>query len=197
MSTRRQWRAAVEYADVIEAEKSTRENITSLRIFAIHPPVEVQHQSLEAPLQEPEVGPTQVPFYVVEEQCRPGVNWWINVAEVPFVCRNLPVGMGVKTAQHKQQLFFGEVEIDQRKRDGVKSQIPSRIPGILPLVGHGNNVTVKHVEPLGIARGPFARSQQRMCLMLTQPAIKVEIVILLASITFRPAPGDALAARLR
>src|SRR5258705_182332 len=71
----------------------------------------------------------------------------------------------------------------------MKSQVPCRIPGILPLVGHRNDVAVQHVEPLGIAHALLTRSRQRMSFMLLQPAVEVEIVVLLAP----QHPGQSLA----
>ena len=60
----------------------------------------------------------------------------------------------------------------------MESQVPRRIPGILPLVGHGDDVTVEHMKPLGIAGLPLFRSQYRMSVVLEQPFVEVEIVIL-------------------
>ena len=77
----------------------------------------------------------------------------IYVAEVPFIGRNLSVGMGIQVAQHQQKLLFSEVEVHQRKRKRVEGQVPRRIPGILPFVGHGDDVAVEHVEPVGVAGG--------------------------------------------
>ena len=134
---------------------------------------------LERSLQEAQIGAAQLLFNVVEEQCRPGVHRRIHVAEVPLVGRDLSVGMSVQIPQHQQELILGEIEVHQRKRNGVKRQVPCRVPGILPLVGHGDDVAVQHVEPLGIARTPLTRSHQRMSVMLLQPLVEIEIVVLL------------------
>jgi hypothetical protein len=48
------------------------------------------------------------------------------------------------------------------------------------LLGHGNNIVVEHVEPFSISRVAFARTQKRMRVVFSKPAIKVEIVILLS-----------------
>ena len=61
----------------------------------------------------------------------------------------------------------------------MKRQVPRRIPGILPLVRHGDDVAVEHVEPLRVTCGSVTRPKKRMRPMLIQPAIEVEIVILL------------------
>src|SRR5689334_11820983 len=47
MSTGRQFRTTVKDADIIQAEKTTREYVSPLGIFTVHPPVKIQHQSLE------------------------------------------------------------------------------------------------------------------------------------------------------
>jgi hypothetical protein len=47
MSADWQRRAAVEDADVVEAQEATREDIAAFGILAVHPPVEIQHQPLE------------------------------------------------------------------------------------------------------------------------------------------------------
>ena len=115
-AARRQLRAAVEDADVVEAEEAAGEHVLAGGILPVHPPVEVQHQPLERPLQEPEVGPAERPLHLVEVQRGPGVHRRIHVAEVPLVGGNLPVRVGVEIAQHQQQLLLGEVEVHQRQR---------------------------------------------------------------------------------
>src|SRR5580658_5573626 len=47
VSAGRQRSTAVEDTDVVQTEKAPRENVAPLRILTIHPPVEIQHQSLE------------------------------------------------------------------------------------------------------------------------------------------------------
>ena len=88
--------------------------------------------------------------------------------------------MRIKIPQHEQELVLGKIEVHQRKRNRMKSQIPCRIPGILPLVGHRDNVAVQHVEPLGIPDIAMSRARQGMSLMLVQPFVEIEIVVLLA-----------------
>ncbi len=87
--------------------------------------------------------------------------------------------MGVQVAQHQQELVFGEIEIHDRKRNGVEGQVPRRIPWVFPLVGHGDDIAVQHVEPFGVAGCASAIAHQRMSVMLLQPPVDVEIVILL------------------
>ena len=50
-----QRRAAVEHADVVEAEEAALEDVAALRVLAVHPPGEVEHQLVEDALEEREV----------------------------------------------------------------------------------------------------------------------------------------------
>ena len=104
----------------------------------------------------------------------------IDVAEVPLVGRDLPARVEVEAAQHQQQLLFGKIKIYQRQRNRMKSQIPGRVPRILPFVRHRDHIGIEHVEPLGIAHVMAGRLEQRMALVLSQPLLQVEIVELLA-----------------
>ena len=170
--------AAVEDADVVEPQEPAGEDVPSLRVLPVHPPVEVEHQALERALQEGHVLPAQVLLELVEEQRRPGVHRGVHVAEVPLVRGHLTVGVAVEAAEHQQQLLLGEVEVHERQRDRVERQVPGRVPGVLPLVGHGDDVAVQHVEPLGVPDAARA-AEERMRLVLLQPAVQVEVVVLL------------------
>src|SRR6266481_3437936 len=101
----------------------------------------------------------------------------VDVTEIPLVGGDLSVGMRIEVPQHQQKLILG------------KSKVPCRIPGILPLVGHRNDVAVQHVEPLGIANVLLIRSGQRMSFVFLEPTVEVEIVVLLAP----QHPGQSLA----
>src|SRR5205814_5390090 len=72
----------------------------------------------------------------------------------PLVSGNLTVGVHVPLAQHQRELFFREVRIYERKRNAVKRQIPSRIPWVFPLVGHGDYVSVVQMSPFVITTVP-------------------------------------------
>ena len=88
--------------------------------------------------------------------------------------------MEVEAAQHQQQLLLREIEVHQRQRDRVEGQVPRRVPRVLPLVRHRDHVGVEHVEPLGVAHVVAGGLEQRMALVLAQPALQVEVVELLA-----------------
>src|SRR3989442_7885371 len=55
MATGRQLAAAVEDPDVVEPEEATLEHVAALRILAVDPPGEVQHQLVEHALEECQV----------------------------------------------------------------------------------------------------------------------------------------------
>ena len=105
----------------------------------------------------------------VDTPCGPGMHRRIHIAERPLVCRQLSVGMHVPLAQHQHELFLGEIGIDQRQRDAMKSQIPCRIPRILPLVGHGNDVGVIQMRPLVIAAVLALRRRRRIAGIAFEP----------------------------
>ena len=171
--------AAVEDADVVEAQEPAGEDVLSLRVLPVHPPVEVEHQALERALQELDVFPAQVLLHLVEEERGPRVDRGVHVAEVPLVRRHLAVGMAVEAAEHQEELLLGEVEVHERQRDRVERQVPGRVPGVLPLVGHGDDVAVQHVEPLGVADTTARSAEERVSLVLLQPPVEVEVVVLL------------------
>ena len=128
-------------------------------------------------------------LHFVEKQRRPRVHRRVDVAEVPLVGGHLSVGMAVQAAQHEQELLLGEVEVDERQRERVEREVPGRVPRVLPLVGHRDDVAVEHVEPLGVADAAATPSEQRMRLVLLEPGVDVEEVVLL-----RPEhPGERLA----
>ena len=154
----RQRRAAIEDADVVEPQEAPLKDIPPRAILAVDPPGEIEEQLLEVALE-----PFLVPFarfgqlQDIGEYRGPGVHRRIDVAKIPFIGRDLAVGVHVALAQHQLQLLLAEVGIDQRQRDDVKGEVPGRVPGILPLVGHRDDVAVVHVVPVVVARCLLAR----------------------------------------
>ena len=111
---------------------------------------------------------------------RPGMHRRIHIAERPLVSGDLPVGMHVPLAQHEHQLLLGKFRIHHRQRHAVKRQIPCRIPGILPLVGHGDDVGVVQMRPVGIAPVQPLGRRRRLPRISVEPGIHVVGVKLLA-----------------
>jgi hypothetical protein len=85
----------------------------------------------------------------------------------------------VQLVEHQLELVLGEVDVDHRQRDGVEGEVPRRVPGVLPLVRHRDDVVVDHVEPAAVA-DVAAFATQRMDVMLLQPLVEIEEVVLLA-----------------
>jgi hypothetical protein len=52
--------------------------------------------------------------------------------------------------------------------DGVKRQVPGRIPRIFPFVGYRNDVLIHHVVPIAIAHGSPA-ALHRIVTVLLEP----------------------------
>src|SRR5438128_8944754 len=100
MAAARQRGAAVEDADIVQAQKASLEDVLAEAVLAIHPPGEVQHELMEGALEEIQVAlAVQGLFCRVEENTGPGVHWRIHVAEVPFVRRDLSGWMHVLILQ--------------------------------------------------------------------------------------------------
>src|SRR5439155_4267921 len=131
----RQLRAAIEDADVVEAEESALEDVVADDVLAVHPPGEVEQQLVKDLFEEHVVGALAVALLdLVDPPGGPGVYRRIDVAERPFVRRDLTVGMHVPLAQQELELALGEITIDEGERDAVEREVPRRVPGILPLV---------------------------------------------------------------
>ena len=72
----------------------------------------------------------------------------VHVSKGKLVRRNLAIGVHVPLAQEKNKLLFGKIGVESGKGDHMKSQIPGRKPGVLPLVGHRDDIAVKEMGPL-------------------------------------------------
>ena len=180
MTAGRQRGAAVEHADVVEAEEAALEHVLAEAVLAVDPPGEVQHELVERRPEEIDVHfASQRLLGAMEEQRRKGVDRRVHVTEVPLVGRDLTVRVQVGPAEHQFHLLLGEVGIHDRERERVEGQVPGRVPGVLPLVGHRDDVPVQHVEPLRVA-GISISVMQGIGVVLVQPVVAVEEEELLA-----------------
>ena len=92
----RQRRAAVEDADVVEAEEPALEHVVAVPVLAVHPPGEVEEQLVERLLEPLDVAAALLQLVeAVGEDGGPGVHRRVDVAEVPFVGGQLAVGVQV------------------------------------------------------------------------------------------------------
>ena len=175
-----QRRAAVEDADVVEAEEAALEHVLAEAVLAVDPPGEVQRQLVERRPEEVHVHlAAQRLLRAMEEQRREGVDRRVHVAEVPFVGGDLAVRVQVVPAEHQVHLLLGEIGIDDRDRQRVEGQVPGRVPRVLPLVGHRDDVLVEHVVPVRVA-GTSVPRMQRVGVVLVEPVVAVEEEELLA-----------------
>ena len=166
--------AAVEDADVVEAEEAPLEDVLAEAVLAVHPPGEVQQELVERRLEEIQVRlAAQGLLGAMQEERRKGVDRGVHVAEVPLVGGHLAAGVQVDAFEHQFHLLLGEVGVHDRKRECVEGQVPGRVPGVLPLVGHGDDVLVQHVEPLRIP-GVSISGMEGVGVVLVQPVVTVE-----------------------
>ena len=101
-----QRRTAVEHADVVQPQKAALKDIASLGVLAVHPPGEVQQQLVEDPLQKSHVAHVLrigfPPLFAVQLEYAPGgpgMDRRIHIAKLPFVGRQLAIGVHVPFAR--------------------------------------------------------------------------------------------------
>ena len=101
MSAHRQFRAAVEHPDIVQAQEAALEYIVSQTIFAVDPPGKVDQKLGESIDEKLQISFTVVAFLVTQVDLDDGVGMHrrIDVAEVPLVCRHLPVGMNRRSGR--------------------------------------------------------------------------------------------------
>src|SRR5688572_30156468 len=88
--------------------------------------------------------------------------------------------MHVPLPRHQQQLFLGEIRIDQGKCNAMKGEIPGGIPRVFPLVRHRDHVGIVKMPPVRIpALETFARRLGPGWVAF-EPAVDVVMIKLLA-----------------
>ena len=149
----RQRRAAIEDANVVEAQEAAFEKVLAEPVLAVCPPREIQRELGEDACQE-----LQIRFAAerllrpMQEYRGPGVHRRVDVAEVPFVGGHLSGRMQVEGLQHQFELALREIDVDRRERDRVKRQVPGREPRIFPFVRHRDDGVIDHVRPFAVPR---------------------------------------------
>jgi hypothetical protein len=113
-------------------------------------------------------------FQAIGENRRPCMHRWIHIAEIPLVGGQLSAWMQIGAAQHQIELILAEVLIDEREGQDVEGKIPRRVPRVLPLVRHRDDVGVAHVPPMVVARRAVLPGAA-----LIEPALEIVVVILL------------------
>ena len=118
-------------------------------------------------------------FGVVDERRRPGVHRRVDVAEVPFVGRELAVGMQVALPQQQIELLLREVEVDRcQRRSSWKARSQAANQGYSHLSGIEMTSSLIHVEPFaGCATGAgLARAGRRRARSATIDVVDVELL---------------------
>ncbi len=138
----------VEDRDVVHADEAALEEVVARLVLAVDPPAEVERQLVHDPGQELVVAG---PISDVDLPGRPRVHRRVHVREVPFIGRQLAVGVLGPLAAHEQQLVLREGGVDVGKGDGVEGKVPGGEPGVLPVVRHRDDVGEIEVAPVGVA----------------------------------------------
>ncbi len=120
---------------------------------------------------------------------RPRVHRRVDVTERPLVGGEGTVGVLEPLAAQHQQLVLGERRVEMGQGDGVEGEVPRGEPGVLPRVGHRQDVAGVHVHPAGVATGAALRRRRRLRRVAVEPALDVVAVELLAP----DHPGERLA----
>src|SRR5690242_16635447 len=76
------------------------------------------------------------PFESVGEDSRPCMYRRVDIAEVPFVGRQLAVGMEISLTENHIELLLAEVGVDHGQRQDMKGEVPRRVPRVFPLIRH-------------------------------------------------------------
>ena len=161
-------------------KEATLEDVALLGVLAVHPPGEVERELLEDALQEgPVAAAGALLVDLVDTPGGPGEHGRVHVAERPFVGRELAVGVHVPLAQEEDELLLREVGVDHRQGHAVKGQVPRRVPGVLPLVRHRDDVGVVEVRPVGVAPSPSPCRRGRLGRVAVEPVLHDVVVELL------------------
>ena len=81
----------------------------------------------------------------------------------------------------QHELALGELRVDQGEGQHVEGQVPRGVPGILPLVRHGDDVGVVEVLPVAVAAVTVAApAAARLGGVALEPLRHVVVVELLA-----------------
>ena len=168
---------AVDRPDVVQAEEAALEHVAAAAVFEVDPPGEVDQQLVEDPAQKVDVAAA---VDGEDLQGRPGLDRRVDVAEVPLVGGQGPVGMLEPLPAQQDQLVLGEGRVDVGQRHAVEGQVPGREPRVLPLVGHRHDVEGVEVAPAGVATRTAARPAAGLGGVAVEPAGDVVVVELLA-----------------
>ncbi len=182
VSARRQLGAAVEHADIVEAEKPALEHVAAFGVLAIDPPGEIEHQLVEHALEEPQIAAAAIVIAVdlVHTPRGPGMHRRIDIAKGPLISGHLAVRVHVPLAREQQQLLLGKGAVQVGQWNAVERQIPGGIPRVLPLIRHRDDVGVIQMHPFVVATVPAGRGRRRLHRIALDPPRHVIAEVLLA-----------------
>jgi hypothetical protein len=118
-------------------------------------------------------------FDLVDAPGGPSVDGRVDVPERPFVRGELAVGVHVPLACQEDQLLLRELGVDQRQRHAMESEVPRRVPRILPLVRHGDDVGVVELLPRRVAAARALGRRERLPRVALDPVFHDVVVELL------------------
>src|SRR5690606_27444732 len=145
--------AAIYHTDIVQAQKSALEDIIAFCVLPVDPPSKIQHQPVKTAFQEFLVALTAVHFLIDLIYPLHGISMdrRVHIAKVPFIRRYLPIRVHVPVVQEKRELGLCKIGIKPYQRNTMESQVPSRIPRVLPLIGHGDDVIILQVPPMAVS----------------------------------------------
>ena len=88
--------------------------------------------------------------------------------------------MQVPVARQAHQLVLGKFSVDECQHYAMKTQVPGRVPGVFPLVGHGDYVGVVEVDPIVVPTVTTLGRRRWLRRVSLQPLADVVTVELLA-----------------
>ena len=88
--------------------------------------------------------------------------------------------MHVPLAHQQHQLTLGKLGVDFGESQAMEGPVPGREPWIFPFVGHGNDIGVVQMLPVGIAPMFALRGRWRLGRITLQPKRHIVVKKLLA-----------------
>src|SRR5690606_26545391 len=116
---------------------------------------------------------------LIDLPASPSVNRRVHIAKSPFVSRNLSVGMHVPFTQEQYELALNKLRVDASQRNHMEGKIPSRIPGIFPLLWHRTDVAIEQVHPIAVSAGVSAVGDRRRIRISSNPRFNDVVIVLL------------------
>src|SRR5207248_10545704 len=107
--TTRQLVATIDYGDVVKSKEAALEDVVAFSIDLIHPPGKVDQQLVEDLFQKFCIGDSiALAIKIVDAPAGPGMHRRIQIGKLPFIGRNLAVGMLKLFKEQHPQILFSE-----------------------------------------------------------------------------------------